>query len=153
MGKRGPAPTPTNLRLLRGETRPSRVNRNEPKPPVDEIVVPPTYLDADARAVWARLAPSLHARGVLTAWDADLFGTFCTAVVHHRRAVELVNQANVLLKTPSGVTKHPAMQIIRDQAAIMTTVGGRFGLTPSDRSSLALPQEGSGHAAALAILD
>ena len=32
MGRRGPAPTPTKLKLLRGETRPSRINRAEPKP-------------------------------------------------------------------------------------------------------------------------
>jgi hypothetical protein len=30
MGRRGPAPTPTGMKLRQGETRPSRVNRMEP---------------------------------------------------------------------------------------------------------------------------
>ena len=29
MGRRGPAPTPTKIKILRGETRPSRVNYRE----------------------------------------------------------------------------------------------------------------------------
>lgn len=154
MGKRGPAPTPTNLRLLRGESRPSRVNKHEPKAPLAARVEPPDYLDVDARKVWDRLAPSLVQRGVLTAWDVDLFGAYCTAVVHHRRAVRLVNETAVALKGPDGVVKHPAMQIVRDQAQLMTTIGGRFGLTPSDRSSISLePQEQPDGPAAASILD
>lgn len=91
---------------------------------------------------------------MLTAWDVDLFGAYCTAVVHHRRAVRLVNETNVALKGPDGVVKHPAMQIVRDQAQLMTTIGGRFGLTPSDRSSIAVEPEGDpdGQSAA-SILD
>ena len=154
MGKRGPAPQPTNLRLLRGETRPSRVNRNEPKPPLPARVEAPDYLDADARIVWDRLAPSLITRGVLTAWDIDLFAAYCTAVVHHRPAVRLVNESAVLIKTPDGVSKHPAMQVVRDQAQLMTTIGGRFGLTPSDRSSIAVePEERTDGPSAASILD
>ena len=152
MGKRGPKPTPTNLKLVRGETRPSRVNRNEPKAPQHTAIVPPDYLDADALAVWERLAPSLHTRGVLTPWDLDLFASFCTAVVHHRRAVEKVNAADVLIDTTNGPVKHPALQVVRDQAALMTTIGARFGLTPSDRSTITLPPE-ENHGAAAAILD
>lgn len=131
------------------------MNRNEPKAPVAEPVAVPEYLDTDARAVWHRLAPSLIARGVLTAWDADLFGAYCTAVVHHRRAARLVNETAVALKTADGVVKHPAMQIVRDQAQLMTTIGGRFGLTPSDRSSISLEPEESDHGegSAAAILD
>jgi phage terminase small subunit len=34
--------------------------------------------------------------------------------------------------------KHPAVQVARHYAAT-TTLAGRFGLTPSDRSQLSLP--------------
>src|SRR5437660_1164931 len=53
MGRRGPAPTPTRLRVLRGETRPSQVNRAEPEPLAGQPVAP-ADLDPDAREVWAR---------------------------------------------------------------------------------------------------
>ena len=138
MGKRGPAKTPTALAVIRGETRPSRVNLHAPDPP-PTVARPQEYLDLDALGVWQRLAPSLIARGVLTPWDADAFAAYCTAVVHHRRAVLAVNKAGVMLGTGRNLHKHPALQVVRDQAALMVTLGGRFGLTPSDRSSIHLP--------------
>lgn len=143
MGKRGPAKTPTNLAVVRGETRPSRVNHNEPTPPTT-LPEPPEYLDLDALGVWRRLAPSLHTRGVLTAWDVDAFAAFCTAVVMHRRAVELVNREGAVIRNGSVRAKHPGMQVIRDQAAMMVTLGGRFGLTPADRANIRLDDEEAG---------
>lgn len=142
--------------MLYGETRPSRVNHNAPTAPMSARSVPlPEYLDADAIAVWRRLAPSLEQRGMLTEWDVDLFGAFCTAVVHHRRAVILANNANVLLHgaaTGNRLVKHPAMQVIRDQLAIMATLSTRFGLTPGDRASISIPQPEGGFGAT-SILD
>jgi P27 family predicted phage terminase small subunit len=126
------------VKLLRGETRPSRLNLTEPVAPILEPVTPPDYLDTEALAVWNGLAPSMIARGALTVWDVDLFAAFCTAVVHHRRAVRTVNDTAVLLKTPAGAVKHPAMQVIRDQAALMAQIGGQFGLSPAVRSALRL---------------
>jgi len=35
-----------------------------------------------------------------------------------------------------GVIKSPYWQIMRDCIGVMTTVGARFGLTPSDRAQL-----------------
>jgi P27 family predicted phage terminase small subunit len=146
MARPGPRPAPAHLKLLRGETRPSRVNRNEPKAPVAGPVVAPDYLDADARAVWARLAPTLTARGLLTEWDVDLFAAFCTAVVHHRRAVQLVNSTAVTVRTQNGlVVRHPAMAVVRSQAALVTSLGARFGLSPSDRASISLAPEEVDH--------
>ena len=47
MGKRGPAKTPPALAVLRGETRPSRVNLDAPTPPPVKPH-PPDYLDLDS---------------------------------------------------------------------------------------------------------
>lgn len=134
MGKRGPAPAPTRLRLLRGD----RVSTSEPIPS-DAPVEPPDWLDADALAVWQRLSPDLVRHGVLTAWDVDTFATFCCAVVLHRRAVAAVNDSSVVLEARRGdgdVRKHPALQIVRDQAAIVRAFAGEFGLTPVARTRL-----------------
>ena len=142
MGKRGPAKQPAALAVAKGETRPSRVNLEAPTPPPTRPS-PPEYLDVDALGVWHRLAPSLEARGILTVWDTDAFGAYCTAVVHHRRAVLEVNKAGVMLGRGTTRHKHPALQVVRDQAALIITLGGRFGLTPSDRSGIRL-EEGPG---------
>lgn len=130
------------------------MNRSEPKPPASVAgVVPPDDLPAEARQVWDRLAPSLIARGVLTAWDVDAFAVLCVSIHHHREAMRLVAKSNVLVPGDKNrIVKNPAMQVLRDQAAIIATYAGRFGLTPSDRSQIELPEDTGAHSAA-AILD
>jgi phage terminase small subunit len=60
MGKRGPAPAPTALKLVKG-THPSRVNRKEPKP-AEREVKPPSWLEGVALEVWRYYAPDLVPR-------------------------------------------------------------------------------------------
>lgn len=145
-GRPGRPRTPDNVRELRGQPRRRPDGKVAPKPPpsVAEVVAP-DYLDDEQRAVWDRLAPSLIARGVLTAWDVDTFAVLCASVVLHRRAVALVNQSNVLVGPAGGrgsrVAKNPALQVVRDQASIIATFAGRFGLTPSDRAHIDLPPD------------
>lgn len=154
MGARGPKPAPRHLKVLHGEKRPSRVNYREPQAPAEDEVVAPDFLDDDARAVWDRLAPTLRARSMLTIWDVDLFAVYCTAVTHHRRAARMVNADGVTVSGDGGRTvKHPAMQVLRDQAMILATLSGRFGLSPSDRAQIEMPAPIGGPASAASILD
>ena len=139
MGKRGPAPTPTALRLVKGD-RKDRINKSEVKPPTDEVTAP-TWLSVDARAVWDRLAPSQVTRGTLTVWDVDAFAVFCDAVVQYRAASDLVAKSGILLKGRTGVevVKNPALQIVRDSAQTIRAFAQEFGLTPSSRSTISMP--------------
>jgi P27 family predicted phage terminase small subunit len=154
MPRTGRPRTPTNLKLLRGESRPSRVNRNEPKAPLAEAVVAPEWLSAGALEVWDRLVPSLTAQGVLTAWDRDEFAGFCAAVDKHAQAqAEMRGQELVVEGRQGGLVKNPLLQVIRDQALLMIQFGARFGLTPSDRASIKLPPKEDEGGGAAAILD
>lgn len=74
-GRTGRRPLPTALKLLKGETRPSRVNRNEPRPPLGAR--PPAWMLPSARMEWDRLCPLLEASGVLTVLDADALAIYC----------------------------------------------------------------------------
>lgn len=141
MGKRGPAKTPTTLKVVRGTVPASRLQQETSAPKTAKPIEPLEYLDLDAVGIWKRLAPTLQARGVLTDWDVDAFAAFCTAVVHHRRAVKLVNDEGIAPRVGKVRTKHPALQVVRDQAALMVTLGGRFGLTPADRAGIKLAPE------------
>lgn len=78
MGKRGPEPKPTALRVLHGD-RKDRINDAEPVAPEVEVR-PPEELSDEAREIWTRLAPSLIAVGVLTVWDIDAFQITCEAL-------------------------------------------------------------------------
>lgn len=136
MGKRGAPGKPTVLRVLDGD-RPSRINRDEPVPAEGGPVEPTIVLSDEARAVWDRLAPDLMAKKVLTAWDADAFTTFCaTAATYKDASEQLAVEGMVARGAAGGVIKSPYWQIMRDCVGVMTTIGARFGLTPSDRAQL-----------------
>lgn len=147
MGKRGPAKRPTNLALLHGESRPSRVNLNEPKPDTAEVVAP-EWLNDRALAIWDRLAPDLQAKGVLTAWDVDAFAQLCATVIVAQDALQDIAEngtsCTTLVRELSDGTmlyelrKNPAWQVARESMGLMVTLGGRFGLNPSDRSQLTM---------------
>jgi P27 family predicted phage terminase small subunit len=133
------AKKPTELRILQGD-REDRINRDEPKP-ADGDVKPPPGARRKALAVWRRLAPDLIAKKVLTPWDVDQFYTFCDAVATYRECRDILDQEGYTARgSAGGVVKNPHWQIMRDAASIMTTVGSRFGLTPSDRSGIIAPE-------------
>ena len=154
MGKRGPAPAPTKLRLLHGEQKknPDRINRHEPQPGSAKVR-PPAWLSGNARKVWRRLAPSLEANKVLTAWDVEAFAGFCDAVVRRAEAAENLEIEGEVVDLPvfnknGELTGHrrgrnPWAYALKDADAQVQRWGARFGLTPSDRSQIKLPTGGA----------
>ena len=126
------------LKVLHGTER-RYINRHEPRP--DPLLSPPEapkHLQGDARSAWKRLAPQLHAKGLLTSWDLALFEAYCTAYQLHRvaqRELEADGGA-VTVRYGGRRAKHPALQIIRDAAATMLSISKRFGLTPADRADI-----------------
>lgn len=147
MGKRGPAPVPTNVKVLRGE-RADRVNHREPVP-APGSVTPPGWLSIETLAVWDEYGPQLEARGVLTSWDADTFGILCDAIVHYRQASALVAASGVLIKgRKDAAVKSPAMQVVRDTAATIRVYAAEFGMTPSARGGLVVGEDAQAAGAA-----
>jgi P27 family predicted phage terminase small subunit len=96
MGLRGPAQTPTSLKILRGNPgcRPLNLNEFKPtKPP--EIPDPPPYLTGFALEEFNRLAPEIYSVGLLTNVDVTMFSCYCVAyhlwrdaVAAHRKAMQ-----------------------------------------------------------------
>lgn len=134
MGKYGPKPAPTQLKVVRGD-RESRINRDEPIP-ADNAVVPPEDLSDGALAVWEYLAPDLIIKGCLTAWDVYTFAVFCEATAAFRENRMLLAGRYTAQGAAGGVIKSPHWQIMRDAAETMAKYSGKFGLTPGDRADL-----------------
>lgn len=144
MGNRGPAQKPTPLRVLHGD-RKDRINDQAPVPAAEDVARP-EWLPDRAAAVWDRLAPDLIAKGVLTTWDVDAFADFCAAVVINQDAMINLDENGTSCTTPVreladgtviyALRKNPAWQVARESSALIVTLGGRFGLTPSDRAQL-----------------
>jgi len=137
MGRRGPAPTPTRLRVLRGETRPSQVNLAEPVP-IQGLPVPPADLGPDALAVWVRILAAFGHTGVITGADTDTLRLYCEAMVRYQQAARLLDQSGPLSRGRRGaeLVKNPLHQVVRDTATLVRALAGDLGLTPAARVGL-----------------
>ena len=118
---------PKHLKVLHGD-RKDRINDAEPVPAEVEVV-PPYKLTVKTQQVWDRLAPDRIRAGVLTAWDVDAFAQFCEAIVIAQSAVRGA-RSKPKPGAPSPLAEwQKAIQVC-------STLGGRFGWTPSDRAKL-----------------
>jgi phage terminase small subunit len=116
MAKRGPKGRPTRLKLL-ANAQPCRVNGAEPVAPPG-LPEPPAYLDGQALDLWHELALLLHGMGVLTLADRHSLGLLCDSYRRWREAPEIQNRREEFRKLLA-----------------------EFGLTPSSRSAIKLPQK------------
>lgn len=136
MGKRGPRPYPTALKLLHGEQHQDRINNDEPIPRPADMEEPPDA-SPEVLAVWRRTVHELEAMGLAFAADVDALRCFCEAVVVHRKACLILKQSPVLVKSQAGnMVRNPVLQIQRDAAATIRAFAQEFGLTPSARSTI-----------------
>jgi P27 family predicted phage terminase small subunit len=135
MGRTGPAPKPTALRVLHGD-RKSRINLNEPRPR-DQPPGRPAWLSPMAAEEWDRIAPDLDAMGTVKAVDATALACYCEAVGRLRVATRLVAETGPLLIGEDGrARKNPAVGQARDASYEVRMWAREFGLTPSARSPL-----------------
>src|SRR5262245_53672168 len=147
MGRRGPAPETTRLKLIKG-TKPYRINTNEPQP-LALAINRPEWLSPLAGEEWDHVAPHLVAMGTIT--DADLagFAIYCEAVARWRRLAELVAQSPPVVNRDGAVVKNPVYAQVRDAAAEVRLWAREFGLTPSARAGIRVEVAVSGDAGRL----
>lgn len=141
MGSRGPAPLPTRLKILHGETRAARLNLDEPKPGGQPRM--PADMSDEAKRVWRRVIRDFGATGVLTAVDADALRTYCEAVVRYVQAARTLEATGPLVRGARGgeLVKNPLHQIVRDNANLQRAFARELGLTPSARTGLTVGME------------
>ena len=141
MGRRGPAPVPTKVKRLLGETRPSRLNHREPLPAGDVPKMPPD-MDADAKVVWRRVLRDMGHTGVIRSADADVLRCYCEAVSRYAAAARLYAQSGPLVRGRHGgeLVKNPLHQVVRDNADEVRQFARELGLSPSARVGLRIDQ-------------
>ncbi|PZG14432.1 phage terminase small subunit P27 family [Micromonospora craterilacus] len=146
VGKRGPHPEPTALKLVKG-TRADRVNTAEPvpSPPVAQIE-PPQWLTPEAVTFWQEYSPDLIRKGVLTQWDVEAFAVCCDAAARRRKAVKALEEEGEVVQLPMfdkngkptgfRVSRNPWTVVLGQADRQLQSWAARFGLTPSDRAQL-----------------
>jgi P27 family predicted phage terminase small subunit len=134
MGKRGPAPKPTALKLLQGTYRQDRAARNEPVP---EVSVPscPSWLHAEAKREWRRIVPELERLGLITTIDRAALAAYCQAYAEWWEMERDIAQNGRWQLTETGYeAQRPAVSIRSKALDHMKAFLKEFGLTPSSRT-------------------
>jgi P27 family predicted phage terminase small subunit len=137
MGKRGPKPKPTALRVLEGNPGKRPILKAEPKPPRAKTITAPKELDAEGKAAWRRVVGQLQTLGVYTELDRDALILYCDAWSQWTKGADHIRKHGVLHESPTGqVRVSPAMLVVDKAFGRMRTMLAAFGMTPSDRVGL-----------------
>jgi len=128
---------PTKIKLLHGETRPSRLNHTEPRPRA-QLPKLPSGLGVGAAVVWRRVIREFGHAGVLTAVDSDILRAYCESVARYESAGAMLDASGPLVRGVRGheLVKNPLHQIVRDNAVLVRSLARELGLTPSARAGL-----------------
>ena len=144
MGRRGPPPKPTHLKLLEGNLGKRPLNTREPQP---QKIAPrcPEWLTGEGRAAWRRLTALLKGMGLLTVADADAMAAYCLTYARWREAEEFLSAHGLVfpLRDEQGRVRcmqpFPQVSIARNALLLLKAYQQEFGLTPSSRSRIELP--------------
>lgn len=136
MGRRGPIPMPTSIRMLRGNKGKRPVNPREPQPDRKPPRCP-EFLEPDAKKEWKRLCKLLLKMNVLTEADGMALACLCQTWSTLGKAQRRLNETGLLFKTPSGyVQQSPFVSIVNVCGDIVMKLAQEFGLTPAARGRL-----------------
>lgn len=136
----GRRPTPTALKLVKGNPGKRAVNKKEPKP---KRVLPscPAHLSDDAKVAWGRLVVLLDRMGVLTEADTFALERLCDCYADILACRELIERDGRTYTTidQNGntlVKNNPAVNQLRAADAQFKSYLVEFGLTPAARTKL-----------------
>lgn len=146
MAKPGRRPKPTQLKLLEGNAGKRPLNQGEPQFEVRKLRPPNGVLSKYGRNLWRQLEPILRGAEILTEADAAAFLLLCQ---HYGYAVEagreVFNRETgkvefTVESARSGAKKNPLMQVFKENSQMFRMYAEQFGLTPSARSRLHIPE-------------
>lgn len=129
MGRRGPAPQPTALKVARGNPGKRPLNQDEPEFEPPAAVNPPGDLKGAGLVEWQLQIGHLVSSGVLTAVDMSGFLTYCRLLSEE----EMVQKEVAKDKRVSDLHLRNYLLKVRAQA---NQYRGQYGLTPSSRSGV-----------------
>jgi len=132
---RGRKPTPTALKLLRGNPGKRALNHDEPKHAPLDAAVPPDVVDPVAQAEWVRVAGLLIERGQVTTVDRTVLTGYC---VKYAQWLALEREAAAhpfIVRSPSGYPiPNPALGMANKVFALLLKTAAELGITPSARA-------------------
>ena len=132
----GPSPTPTHLKLVRGNPGKRAVNKSEPQP-AKGIASPPAWLTPDGLAEWDRVTGELDAMGVLHTSDWSVVAMYCEAWEDFQDCIKQMRDGGKIAESKAGaIYQHPIVGMKNKAAERCIKLADRFGLSPAARSRI-----------------
>lgn len=142
MGRRGPKPEPSSVKLAKGNPGRRPVGA-EPAGIVDDSgasVPPPGWLKGDGLAIWQRMAPRVAAMKLLGPLDAEPFGRYCQNFARWVKMQKILDRDGEFYESESQHGKlkriEPAFAIADRLEKHLASAEDRFGLNPSERQRI-----------------
>jgi len=137
-GMAGRPRKPTALRVIEGNRGKRPLPVNEPKPaPIAPAC--PTWLLADAKKEWRRLAPELENMGLLTRVDMAVLASYCQSFARWKQAEQALKKHGQIAITPNGFEQASAWETIAKQRhRDMLACAKEFGFTPASRAKVSV---------------
>ncbi len=144
MGKRGPKPKPTALRVFEG----TRVQRpsgrgDEPTPPASNSTAP-AWLGEHGKREWDRVVPLLGGVGCFTDVDYTAMALYCRCLDDYHQCLATVKASGITCEgSNNNVIVHPAYRAQCMAVSLMVKLGAPFGINgPAGRVGLSgAPQD------------
>lgn len=136
----GRRPTPTELKLVRGNPGKRPINKNEPQPS-KRIPSAPDHLSTEGQVAWGRLTVLLDRMGVLTEADGFALERLCDCYAEILALRDLVETQGRTYETTSTqgelvLKANPAVAMLADVDRRFKSYLIEFGLTPAARSKV-----------------
>jgi P27 family predicted phage terminase small subunit len=138
MGHRGPPPTPTALKLVKGNPGKRELNKREPRA-TGSLGAPPDHLGAVGKAAWRNLVNVIAGMNLESGSDRRALELLVSTYEEWREARALVVEHGLTYErlTAQGekiIVARPEVAIAADAMRRLHRQLLEFGLTPSARS-------------------
>ena len=134
---RGQKPTPTPLRILRGNPSRKPLNKHEAQPK-HSIPPPPKFLSKAAKKEYRRVARIICPLGLMTELDMPALAAYAETFARWGEAVEMVRSEGMMAVSNLNGHLYQSAYLNVANAAMkeMMRVAVEFGMTPSSRSRI-----------------
>lgn len=144
----GRKPKPPALKILEGNPGKRPINTAAPVPRKDLKAKAPVWLESEAKREWRRVAPELERLGLLSHLDQQALAQYCQAYARWRAAEEVLSREGLTYEYTNkagavNILARPEVGISNAAQKIMRAICVEFGMTPSSRGRLVLPDAAS----------
>jgi len=134
----GRKPKPTHLKILGGETRPSRVNYDEPSARIGEATAP-EWLSARASEIFAQISATLLGMGISSPDDQAALALLASRLEEVEILTAVIEDQGRTYCTDAGLWKaRPEVSQRSEAMRHAQSLLVEFGLTPSARSKVSV---------------